>query len=220
MKMFKTVFNQICALTSDLVGTEICIDQNYPVINDKSSNLYKIEVPNVNVSSALKHLHYRELYDEMNKSRSYNVKYADGGLMLLLYKFESDRLTAHRLGFFPNPDLLDFQANYEEYLDDEIFADIIDPRIVVSPLRFDYDDRKEVVKDVVHPASHMTLGQYENCRIPVTRPLMPHQFFSFIIRNFYNCAFKRYSQLLTKYDVLFDTTITDAERKIIYVNAG
>jgi hypothetical protein len=220
MKLAKNIFNQINTLTRDLTGTEICIDQNVPVINEKAHRVCRIEVPNVNVSLAMKHQHYRDLYYEMDRSRSYNVKYADGGLLLLLYQFESDRLTAHRLSFFPNPDLLDFQSNYEDYLEDEIFADIIDQRIVVCPLRFDYDGREEVVKDVIHPAAHLTLGQYENCRIPVTRPLMPYQFFSFVTRNFYNCAFKRYGGLLTRFNGLFDATITDAERKIIYVSAG
>jgi hypothetical protein len=36
MKLVKHIFNQINTLTRDLTGTEICIDQNVPVINEKA----------------------------------------------------------------------------------------------------------------------------------------------------------------------------------------
>ena len=132
--------------------------------------------------------------------------------------FDSDELVSHRLGFFPNPDLMEFQNDYDIYLDDEIYADMIDPRIVITPLRFDFYSREDVVKNVVHPASHLTIGQYKNCRIPVTRPLMPVQFVSFIIRNFYNNAFRRYEDKLTVSGKMFPKTITPEETRVLHVS--
>lgn len=91
--------------------------------------------------------------------------------------------------------------------------DVVDPRIVVSPMRFDYDGRADIAKNIEHPLSHLTIGQYQNCRIPVSRPLMPSQFISFIIRNFYHTAYHKYCGQLTTYSDLFEITITDEEQK-------
>ena len=217
MKTAKMIFNQINQLTMDLVGTALCDDQNFPVMRGQSWDNCQIEISNIDVSIALKSRQYKELFYEMNRARSYNFKLLDGALVQLQYKVERDSLVGHRLGFFPNPDLADFQGNSAEYLEDEIYLDVIDPRVVATPMRFDYDNRDDVVKDLEHPMSHLTIGQYQNCRVPVVRPLAPSQFISFIIRNFYHTAYNRYCDQLTTYNDLFDITITDDERNIVHV---
>ena len=50
---------------------------------------------------------------------------------------------------------------------DEIYADVVGREVVPFPLRFDYDARVKK-QEVYHPACHLTLGQYTNCRIPVS----------------------------------------------------
>lgn len=218
MKKAKSVFYQIYQLTRDLVETAICVDQNFPYIKDGPSGSCDVEVPQVSVAKALKKQPYHELYHAMNNARSFNIKFVDGAMMLLQYHFENDNVTAHRLCFFPNPDLLSFQNNSEEYLEDEVYLDILDPRIVSSPIRFDFDIEAAVGKSIIHPASHLTIGQYENCRIPVISPIMPSQFFDFVIRNFYNTAYEHYSDLITKYTDVFDSTITPDETKLLHIS--
>lgn len=217
MKAAKMVFNQIQQLTSDLVGTALCNDQNFPVQRGQSWDNCEIEINNINVAAALKNKPYREMYFEMEKARSFNLKLLDGALIQLQYKFENDSLVGHRLGFFPNPDLIHFQDNPEEYLEDEIYLDVTDPRIVVTPMRFDYDNREGVTRNLEHPMSHLTIGQYQNCRIPVVRPLTPSQFISFIVRNFYHTAYNKYCDQLTICREMFDITITEDERRIIHM---
>lgn len=114
MKTAKMVFNQISNLTSDLVGTALCNDQNFPIHIGQSWDDCQIEIPNINVSAALKHKPYRELFYELERARSFNLKLLDGALIQLQYKFKDNLLTGHRLGFFPNPDLTSFQGNPEE----------------------------------------------------------------------------------------------------------
>lgn len=217
MKNAKKVFNQINKLTSDLVGTPICSDQNYPIQDGPSWDTCRIDISNSGITVALKNKPYRELFYELLEARSYNLKLLDGALVQLQYKFENDSLVSHRLAFFPNPDLSDFQNNSEEYLDDEIYLDIIDQRIVVTPLRFDYDNRATVARNIEHPLSHLTIGQYNNCRIPVICPLTPWQFISFIIRNFYHTAYNKYCDKLTAYHEQFEKTITEDESRILHL---
>ena len=46
----------------------------------------QIEIPNINVSAALKHKPYRELFYELERARSFNLKLLDGALIQLQYK--------------------------------------------------------------------------------------------------------------------------------------
>jgi hypothetical protein len=90
--------------------------------------------------------------------------------------------------------------------------------IVPFPLRFDFDCRKEVVVDVDHPKSHLTLGQYQNCRIPVSAPLTPHHFIGFILRNFYNTTYQKYSKQLSIFTDSFKASITEREKELLHIN--
>ncbi len=213
MNTVQRINKQITEITAFFVGTELCSDQNFSYINGA-----EINVNSKGVATALKKRPYAELYAEMNKERNYNLKLIDGALLLLQYRFDGETLDAHRLCFFPNPERIIFQECPEEYLEDDIYLDIIDPRNVVVPIRFDYDSREGSVKEVIHPAAHMTLGQYENCRIPVSRPLTPYQFISFVIRNFYNYGYRKYEVDMPFFGYSFPETIFEKEKEIVYVN--
>ena len=216
MKDSKMILNQITQLTSDLISISLCDDQNYPVLRGTLDSC-SIDIDAPDVSIALKGIPYREMYEEMCKKRSFNIKMIDSALLLLQYKVEDGIVISHRLCFFSNPDLSEFQNNPDLYLEDEIYLDMVDPRIVVVPIRFDYDCREDVVQEVEHPKSHLTLGQYSNCRIPVACPLTPYHFISFIVRNFYHTAYTKFCDHLSQYTQKLDTTITPLEKSLIHI---
>ena len=216
MKTSKMLFNQINQLTSDLIAISLCDAQNYPVIRG-TQNTCTIDIGSSDVSISLKGIPYREMYEAMCKNKSYNLKLIDGALIVMQYQIKDNLVIGHRLCFFPNPDLAEFQNFSEEYWEDDIYLDMMDPRIVVVPIRFDYDCREEVVKEIEHPSSHLTLGQYANCRIPVTRPLTPYHFLSFIIRNFYHTAYNKYCDKLSVYTEQFDESIVASEKQLIHI---
>lgn len=141
----------------------------------------------------------------------------DGALIQIMYKFHENSLQSHRLAFFPSPYLEEFQNNPEVYEEDCIYADIIKKNIVPFPLRFDFDCRKEVVVAIDHPQSHLTLGQYHNCRIPVSAALTPSIFIDFILRNFYNTAYNEYSEKISKYNEVFINTIEKSEQDLSHI---
>lgn len=138
---------------------------------------------------------YDEIYQHLREVRAFNVKMLDGALMQMMYLFADGVVRRHRLAFFPAPHLEEFQNNQEIYLDDEIDADVVARNVVPFPVRFDYDARVDR-RDAAHPLSHLTLGQYRNCRIPVSAPVTPSRFVDFILRNFYHTAFIRYADRL------------------------
>ncbi len=212
MSQKNVVLKQIRDITSQLTLVGMSDAFNFPY--EKDGNIGISGKPDLSIS--LRNIPYADTYNSLNNSKSYNIKMIDGALIQIFYSFENDSLVKHRLAFFPSPTLDDFQNNYEIYELDEIYADIIGKNIVTVPIRFDYDPGNFVVKE--HPKSHLTIGQYKNCRIPVNAPLSPNMFIDFILRNFYNTAQKKFADDLD-FDKkpIFDECIHSLESDLLHL---
>lgn len=208
-------------LTEALIGFSLSNEQNFPATHGDIREAFEITVSTAaDISVALKNVAYREIYAELEKSRCFNIKMLDGALIILRYRFRAGVICEHNLSYFPSPDLEHFQNEPEIYLEDDIYADVVARNIVPFPVRFDFSDDPAKFVDVHHPYTHLTLGQYENCRIPVCSPLGPLTFGGFILRNFYNTAFRKYSEKIPESTLAFSNTITANERKIPHVVFG
>ncbi|MGK8472744.1 DUF2290 domain-containing protein [Stutzerimonas stutzeri] len=212
------VHRQVEKLTADFVGLGLCNSQNFPSLR-VDGDFAEISYSGVtDLSFVLKNQPYRDMYQELVETRAYNMLMVDGAIIQLMYQFQNGELTKHRLAFFPSPDLDEYQNNAEIYELDEIYADIVYRNIIAFPIRFDFDGRQEVYQEIHHPKSHLTLGQYKNCRIPVHVPVTPYLFLSFILRNFYNTAFKKHSENITAFKDSFEECIFPAERSIFHLS--
>ena len=169
------------------------------------------------ISAALQDRPYEEMYRELTESRAYNIKMLDGALIQMSYQFGHGELVNHRLAFFPSPSLGEFQNDPQSYIYDELYADVVANSIGRVPMRFDYDAREDFHAVLVHPKSHFTLGQYRNCRIPVSAPLMPFQFVDFILRNFYHTAYEKYDVKLPTASARFAESIHPEERRVVHI---
>jgi hypothetical protein len=220
MKARETL-RQLEQLTTAMVGLSLSNDQNFASTHGEIDGEFEITVSSASTMSvALKNLAYRDIYRELDKARCFNFKMLDGGLVTLRYRFRNGDVCEHVLCYFPSPDLEHFQNDPEVYLLDEIYADVIERNIVPFPVRFDFSDDATKFVEVHHPYSHLTLGQYQNCRIPVCSPLSPFTFGRFILRTFYNTAFRKYSDELPAAELLFSNSITANERKIPHLVLG
>lgn len=212
------IFEDINRITSDLIQLSLCNKQCFPCISARDNNVREVSISgNKSLSIALKNLPYRDVYNELIRSKVYNIKMLDGALLQFMYRFRDDALIAHRLAFFPSPDLEEFQNSPEIYEMDEIYAEIVSKGVVVFPFRFDFDIRDDVVVDVEHPMSHLTLGQYLNCRIPVSSPVTPSEFTRFVLRNFYHTAHNKFCEKIRISRATFADTITADERNIAHL---
>ncbi len=212
----KNILKQIRQLTVDVIEAGICDAQNFPSLTQSPGGISEIGISSVDNSIFLKNIPYSEMYSELLKRKYYNFKMIDGALISLLYRFQNNDIIAHRLSFFPAPNLEVFQNEPELYLEDEIYLEFLDKRIVTVPLRFDFDSGEAFVP-VEHPKSHLTLGQYENCRIPVSSAVSPYQFMEFILRNFYHTAQNKSCFNLTKYTDKFEKSIVSEEEALVHV---
>jgi len=213
------IHQQVVRLTADLVGLSVCNHQNFPSLRDLGRGVKELGLGiKSDLSIALKNVAYRDVYDELERTQTYNLKMLDGALIQMLYRFNNEAIETHRLAFFPSPYLEEFQNNPEIYIADEMYAEVIMKNIVPFPLRFDFDSRTEVVRELEHPISHLSLGQYENCRIPVSSALTPFHFICFVLRNFYHTAYTKYCNDITSYDrECFLPTLFESEREVIHV---
>ncbi|MEA5617359.1 DUF2290 domain-containing protein [Cronbergia sp. UHCC 0137] len=216
MASHQIIFKEIQIITQKLIEKSLCDQQNFPSFTTVGKDSYEIAYSGMqDLSIALKNIEYKQIYQELDKGKNYNFKMIDGALIQLLYTYKNSELISHRLAFLPSPFLEDFQNNPEIYETEEIYGDIIAKNILPVPIRFDYDPGNH--KELDHPKCHLTLGQFENCRIPVCSPISPSNFISFILRSFYNTAFKKFTDDLVFSSNLFEETITSKEKKILHV---
>lgn len=218
MTTFQDVRNQIEQLTSDIICLSLCNHQHYPSMRNEAGQIVEVGFSkDDNLSVALKNLPYHEIYDELDRVKAYNLKMVDGALIQLLYRFKENQLIKHRLAFFPSPYLEEYQNNPDIYENDELYAEVVKKSLVPFPLRFDFDSDEETTVELDHPMSHLSLGQYINCRIPVSAPVAPYVFLSFILRNFYNTVYKKYCDKIRRFDSLFTETIAGLEKRVIHI---
>ena len=212
----ENVFQQIERLTEDIIYSGLCNHQNFPCIRTKKNGIEEISTEKISNNVFLKNIPYDQIYTSLLESKDYNLKMLDGAMIFLQYRFKKKVLCEHRLAFFPSPNLLEFQNAPEIYETDELYADILDKRNVTVPLRFDFDLDGGIAKPIEHPYVHMTIGQYKNCRIPVSAPLTPYTFLNFILNNFYHTASEKYQSQLSKNYERFEYKIFEQDKENLY----
>lgn len=204
---------QIQLITSKLIKVGLSEEQNFP--SDNSGLVYISG--RFDTSIALRNLPYSDIYNVLNADKNFNIKMIDGALIQMMYLFEGEEIIKHRLSFFPSPNLLEFQNNRDIYEQDVLYADVINRNIVSSPMRFDFDPTNHEIRH--HPKSHLTIGQYKNCRLPISKPISPFNFISFILDCFYNTASREYSNDLSfKCKINFNRCIHSEEESILHLN--
>lgn len=209
---------EINDFTTAMVELSLSNEQCFPSTHETIGSGFEITVKNASfLTLALKNVSYKDIYDSLSAAGCFNMKLLDGALVCFRYFFKNNLIVEHSLSYFPAPDLEHFQNDPEVYLSDEVYADIVSRNIVPFPIRFDFNSDAERYKEIDHPYSHLTLGQYENCRIPVCSPVTPLAFGEFILRSFYNTAFRKYSREIPTPTFRFGRTISQGEQRVAHI---
>lgn len=214
MKTEVFIKKEIDNIISLLIELGLCDDQNFTSITESNGIACVTFDKSLNLSIPLKNIEYDKIYDELVKDRQYTMKLADGNLIQLMYEIQENNVISHRLTMFPSKHLESFQNEPEFYVSDCIYADILKKNVVAFPIRFDFS----VQEKPEHPFSHLSLGQFENCRIPVFGPVMPKTFINFILKNFYNTFFVDkglYNKMKEDYEKTY--TIRENEKKEMHI---
>jgi hypothetical protein len=212
------IVTQIKNVIQKMIEVGLSNQQNYPVLTDTGPRANEIGIAGApRLSVSMKKVPYRTIYEALDRSGAYHIRMIDGALLQMCYRFDKGTVIAHRLCMFPAPHLPNYDADPESYDKDELYADIVEEGIVHIPIRFDFDAANDRHIDVNHPKSHLTLGQYPNCRIPVSAPISPARFMKFILRNFYYTAFHAANLEGIDGAFKFQETLTANEGAITYL---
>lgn len=173
------------------------------------------------ISNVLKNPSYIDIYKCCVRKRAFNFKLIDGALIQLMYQCKRNDILMHRLVYYPNPyteryiDKEFKEVHFERKLSTDVFRDTS----MVIPIRFDFDNDAEKYVEHYHSYSHLTLGDHKDCRIPVSQPVSPFQFISFILKNFYCERFKKhYSPESFNCDLKFDNLLSNEEKSRIHIS--
>ena len=201
-----------------LVESGLGDDQNLAYIEQTQKATYLVRYSNsVPFGSMRSQVRYQDSYWDQRQHRAFSILMLDGALIQISYEFKAGRLLRHRLAFLPSPDLLDYQNYPELYSEERLFVDVVDKGVVTVPVRFDYDARTGVQVVLEHPESHLTLGQYSGCRIPVTAGVTPHSFMQFVLSSFYRTGSESVSLSLPSPRLRFERCIQPPELRVVYV---
>jgi len=218
MANLNSVAAEIRDLTSKMIEVGLCVESNFPrqaTYGSDNGVVDEISISGLEEASvALRNRPYSETYEVLREKRAFNMRLIDGALIQFRYRFQQDELIKHVLSFYPSPDLLEYQNDPEIYETDILFAEVVMKDIVTTPVRFDFDPA--AFEDYVHPASHFTVGQYRNCRIPVIGALTPHRFLSFVLRAFYNTPYHEHCSHWKSGAPDFAATVTERERSDLH----
>ncbi len=202
-----------------LVGQGLADDQNTAYVDQIGVDHYLVRYSKeASFAAVLRNQTYVDAYRELRLARSFNILMLDGAMLQMNYEFVSGELLRHRLAFLPSPDLLEYQNNPELYEEELLYADVVDKGVVTVPLRFDFDGRPDVAIPVEHPRSHLTIGQYRDCRIPVSAGVTPRSFVDFVLASFYRSASRNLQVTLPQPVLRFAGCIDQAERELVHVN--
>lgn len=220
--MIKKIFNEINEITAAFVKCGLAAEQNFPIIDNHDISWQNHK----SYSGVLKNIPYEKKYDILDQEKNYNIKTIDGALIQFVYRFSTNDklLLSHRLAFYPSSQIKRYQDAPDEYensfFENSDYFDASKEHSVVFPVRFDYSsDEKERI-EIDHPYSHLHLGDYPGCRIPVCSPISPNIFINFILRNFYNIALKNNIKHLkfTNNNQCLSKCLGKEEGKIIHIN--
>lgn len=208
--------DQINALVRHLVEVGLADDLQYAFERKRAAVQVTFD-NSVYVVEALKGAPYEEVYELFAEERAFNLKLLDGALVQMEYLFVGKELAKHRLAFLPSPHLEPYERDPEIYDEDHTFAEIVGRRVIAVPLRFDFDSDDGRHVEVEHPKSHLTLGEYQRCRIPVRSPVTPRCFMEFLLRHFYRTRDRDFTAAMPHLPGSFERCTTLAEEKTVHV---
>ncbi|QIH39124.1 DUF2290 domain-containing protein [Flavobacterium sp. Sr18] len=188
----KEYYKSIYHITDKLIKEGFAVSFNYPSQTYNSVSWSG----NKNLTHVLKGQPYKDVYYECLNNMQYNIKLLDHALIQLFYKFDGSSIVSYRLAYLPHPEFENLQQNPDDYEDvhygNTLFSEMSDKMIITTPMRFEYDADVKKYVEFDHPKSHLTLGNYKDCRIAINKPISPNKFILFILRSFYLDKFKKH----------------------------
>ncbi|EMJ6439734.1 MULTISPECIES: DUF2290 domain-containing protein [Bacillus cereus group] len=166
----------------------------------KAYSLKKSDLSPTFIKESYKGTDYRELYKVARDNLDYNLLLEDGSLIQLGYASnKQEQIVDLRYAYYESPSEV---ATYQEFLKEiglnptqieECGSSFLDDyhqyisegtlKNHVTNVRYDFSMTQ--YEELVHPVSHIHIGQNNEIRIPVSFIMTPSNFIAFILRHIY-----------------------------------
>ncbi|MCM3318057.1 DUF2290 domain-containing protein [Rummeliibacillus stabekisii] len=141
---------------------------------------------------------YRNMYRIARENLDYNLLIKENGSIFQFgYELdENERISDLRYAYYEAPS---YQISYEQYLSDldldyeecgniffEDYTQVLSETALknnVTSIRYDFNISQR--KEIIHPVSHLHIGQQNEIRIPVSFIMTPKNFVAFIVRHIF-----------------------------------
>lgn len=155
-----------------------------------------------------------DMTDILLENHEYNLLFYDKGIFQFEFEVYDGKIIKERFIFLKKQNKLWNKEEISLLDDDEIAEDWFSNEIGIPIIiRVDFDKHNYV--ELTHPISHMTINNYEECRIPMRGPISISKFVNFILNIFYNDSIDAFESL---YDE--EITISDKECELLHFDWG
>ena len=151
-----------------------------------------------------------DIMKELLYQREYNILFYDRSIIQYEFLIENGKIKKERLIFIKKHNYLWSKEEISEKELHDIELDWFqEENGIPTIIRIDYDT--ENFEDVLHPITHMTLSNYDECRIPMMGAMSLYNFINFVLNFFYNESLS-FKSAFSEVDI----TISDNERKRLH----
>ena len=158
-----------------------------------------------------KHLSVEKIMSTLLERKEYNILLYNRSIIQYDFMIKDGKIIKERLTFIKKHNYLWTKEEISNMDINNFETDWFDNEMGIPVMiRVDYDEDNHI--DVIHPITHMTLSNYDECRIPMMGPISLYNFIDFILNFFYDDRLDFKSKFEKN-----DITITENEKKRIHL---
>lgn len=157
-----------------------------------------------------KHLSAEEIIYTLLENQQYTVLLYDKAIIQVEFTFENNEVTKERLLFIKKHNRI-WKPKEIKDADEEDSDWFQDEKGIPVFIRFDFDLKNH--RECCHPISHLTISNYDSCRIPIKNAVSFSEFVKFIVRHFYSINME-----FDPYRFNGEPTITELESIMMHIN--
>lgn len=206
---FTTDYNNI---VEELYKKNMIRESKMHAINDYGDIVEITRENRTNESNIMydKQISIDDVMNTLLEKKEYNMLLYDRSIIQYEFYVENGKIKKERLIFIKKHNYLwkKEEINLKEAEDIEVDW-FQEEKGIPTVIRIDYD--KDSYEEIAHPITHMTLSNYDECRIPMMGSVSLYNFVNFVLNFFYNDSLN----FKSKFEET-DITISNSEKQRVH----
>lgn len=213
-------------VTSDIKNVKSILYDNDLILEVKGESIRRFSESGYNITWNGKNPNSNIIYDnnigidyimkQLLENQQYSILLYDRSLIQFEFILEDNVIKKQRMLFIKKHNKIwdkDEIVSISSIQDVDFFDYFFENEGIPTMIRVDYDKDNSINCD--HPVSHMTISNYETCRIPIKSLMSCTKFIKMILYHFYDLKIdKKYPD----FEYIDNDTITEDEKNMIHLN--